>query len=277
MSATATAGPVTVADLVTALRSQQAAVTQFGAPSGTAMPLIDPAAASDRIVVVGAHPGAGASAVAVAVADAAASESERRGRVLLLDEARPEASGLTSVSEAEILSPVAGCRAGRRGGVTVLARSMHTDAVSAAPGGISSVSGLWVVDTARPWRDVAQDLRGADGVWAGSQLVVVCRATVPGIRHAEAALAGLPGRALLTAVGATRWPPTVRASFGPHVSSVVAGGRAVLVPADRRLGVDGIDQRPLPRAVTVAASRLLPLALPEVFRPHQTSRRRVFS
>ena len=272
MSATATA--VTVADLVSALRTQQASVPRASAPLDATRPLTGVAAGGDRIVVVGAHPGAGASAVAVAVADAAAFETERCGRVFLVDEARPEVSGMSSAAEAEIQSPMAGCRAGRRGGVTILSRSTHVDADTALPGSITSIAGLSVVDLARSWREVAEEFRTANAVATHPQVIVVCRATVPGVRRAEAALTELPGRALLAAVGATRWPPTVRGSFGPYVSSALADGRAVLVPAHRQLGVDGIDQRPLPRAVTVAASRLLLLALPEVFGPHKTTRRR---
>jgi len=88
---------------------------------------------------------------------------------------------------------------------------------------------------------------------------LVCRVTVPGVRRAELALGDLPGRPVVVAVGARRLPGQVQGSFGPLLRAAYDGGRVALLPADRRLEVNGIDARPLPKAFATAASRLLDL------------------
>jgi pimeloyl-ACP methyl ester carboxylesterase len=202
----------------------------------------DPVVA-ERCLVVGAHPWAGTSSVALALADQAAS---RIGGTVLIDTAPPEATGLIAVSRRE-LSPRDGWAVGTRGSVEVR-RTLRSDRVRqpAATG-----HGTVFVD-AGCHSDGRVDLDDRAGV------VLVCRATIPGLRFAEVALhrLGIPG-AILAAVADRRLPRVVEASAGPRVTELLASGRVVCFEHDRRLATEGLDDRPLPKSLLASASRLL--------------------
>lgn len=208
-----------------------------------AAPAYVDAVASERYLVVGAHPWAGTSSVALALADQASSQ---HGRTILLDAAPPEASGLLAVARQE-LPPRDGWAVGTRGSVEVR-RPLRSDRVRqpAATG-----HGTVFVD-AGCHSDGRVDLDDRAGV------VLVCRATIPGLRFAEVALhrLGVPG-AILAAVADRRLPRVVEASAGPRVTELLASGRVVCFEHDRRVATEGLDDRPLPKSLLASASRLL--------------------
>ena len=91
-----------------------------------------------------------------------------------------------------------------------------------------------------------------------AQVVLVCRATVPGVRQTEQLLAALPGRPpLIAAVGAAKWPGVVTASCGPLLRAAREAGRLVSVPFDRQLDVTGLTAAPLSKPLTTAGRALV--------------------
>ena len=193
--------------------------------------------------MVGAHPWAGTSSVALALADQAAS---RLGRTVLIDTGPPEATGLIAVSRRE-LSPRDGWAVGTRGSVEVRrALCSNADRQPAATG-----AGMVFVDAGchAACRLDRDDHAG---------VVLVCRASIPGLRFAEVALHRLaaPGT-VLAAVGHRRLPRLVEASAGPRMTELLASGRVVCFDHDRRLATEGLDDRPLRKTLLASASRLL--------------------
>lgn len=253
MSMVAERVPITVAELVAAVRNQQVTITdQAARPKPSTL-------SASTVVVVAAHAGAGATVVAVAIADAVSHTTGAGGPTHLVDLARPDLSGMTSAAECEIRSPYVGWRVGRRGAVTILRPALPQSSPTSDPLLPEFEGGLLVLDPGRAWAEL---ITGAHPFWElarQQQVVVVCRATVPGVRRAELALAGLDGEPILAAVGARRWPRTVEASFGPRLAAVVDAGRAALIPADRSVEINGVGPEPLPKAVAAAAARLASL------------------
>lgn len=177
--------------------------------------------------------------------------------MVLVDLADPEASGLDATAGVEVASPADGWRAGRRGQVTVLRPAECASQMEGLPTDVWPEIGWAVVDVGRPWPWCVGLIETQNLLTDRSQVVLVCRASVPGVRSAERALAGLPEGARLVAVGASRWPRVVASTFGPYVTRAIEDGRTALVPSDRQLAVEGIDERPMPRAVVAAAAGLV--------------------
>ena len=198
-----------------------------------------------RYVAMGAHPWAGTSTVTLALADRAARASER---VVIVDAAGQADSGLLTVAERD-LTARDGWALGVRGAVQV----RRPLSVNASPGPAASNDGLVFIDAG--CRDEAYvDSGDARGV------LLVCRATVPGLRSAEVALHRLDARGVVLAVvGARRLPNVVRGTAGLRVSELLATGRVVCFDHDRRLAVEGADDRPLPRPLLASAGRVLDL------------------
>jgi hypothetical protein len=89
-------------------------------------------------------------------------------------------------------------------------------------------------------------------------VLLVCRATVPGLRAVEQELARLTRPPSSVAiVGRRRWPGAVRASVGPRLRQLLADDVVVTVRSDRGLEATGLTSAPLPRSLTAAASPLL--------------------
>jgi hypothetical protein len=197
----------------------------------------------ERCLVMGAHPWAGTSSVALALADQSCS---RHGRTILRDTAPPEASGLLAVARRE-LPPRDGWAVGARGSVEVRrAVCADSDRQPATAGDGKVFVDAGVHDPGRVDRD------------ANAGVVLVCRATIPGLRFAEVALhrLGVPG-VVLAAVGHRRLPRVVEGSGGPGLAELLASGRVVCFDHDRRLATEGLDDRPLPKTLLASASRLL--------------------
>ena len=228
--------PVTVVDLVEAVRRQQthrpAASPEHGKPPGT--PIAN---------VVAAHPGAGATSVAVALADAVGILDHK---ITLVDLAStPDAF---AAIEREVESGDPDRRVGRRAGVTVV-RSR-----SWAPGGRVS-DGVIIVDGGQP----------------ASARVLVCRATIPSICRAECLL--VPDAALAV-VGVRRWPKRVLAALGPALAQATGDGRVAFFPHNRDLELGGVDAEPTPSSVLAAGARLAELLWPDLAGSPSPSRRK---
>jgi hypothetical protein len=191
------------------------------------------------VVVMAAHPGAGCSTVALAIADAAA----RMAEVQLVECAPAACSGLAAAAHAELGVTDGGWRRGRRGRVMI---SRPADGVPGVPPEVGpGVPEVLVVDVG------THDLAPIEGAVP----VLVCHASVPGVRRAEQALASLD-QAVVAAVGPGRWPGAVRASCGPRLRAVREAGGLVTVPPARRLQVDGVSSAGLPRGVAAAGLAL---------------------
>jgi len=196
------------------------------------------------IVVVSAHAGAGASTVALGLADAAAADGTP---VRLIDCAAAAESGLAdAASEVVGIDRTGQWYRGRRGTVTI-----HHAADATLLG--AAGCGLTVIDSGPAGPGGPGVLGDAVGV------VLVCAATVPGLRQAEAALGAITGPVVLAAVGPRKWPGVVTASLGPTAAALRRDGRLVRVPLDRRLAATGLTGDPLPRRVVAAARAVLQL------------------
>ena len=230
--------------------------TCTGRPSGPArgsQPAVTRGADLDGawVSVVAAHAGAGASTVALAIADAAAAA----GRAThLVETAHPTRSGLVAAANAELGLDASGAwRRGSRGQVTIDRRGGN-DTPIGWPAVTASDDGLVVVDLGLPSPDSLTRL-----ATSGCRIVVACRPTVPGVRLAEQLLNSVTGPVIVASVGAGKWPGEVSASLGPRLRALRAANAVVTVPADRRLGVTGPTNYPLPKPVATAGRSLLAL------------------
>lgn len=279
MTTTADRAPVTVAELVAAISEQRRGVEAQPHPASALTAVaqgVPPTAAT--LLILGAHSGAGASSVAVAIADALATRSETGasdGLVRLVDAAPQATSGLVCAADRELGVDPNGWRIGRRGVVEVHRPVGTLSQPHQLPGLAAFDSGWLVVDAGWPIRELLASPNPLGSLLTSASVVLVCRSTVPGVRRAELALGVLPGRPAVVAVGTRRWPGQVQASFGPLLRAAYDGGRVALLPADRRLEVNGIDALPLPKAFTAAATRLLDLICPgtQAVRAHRTKDR----
>jgi len=284
---------VTVADLVAAVRSQRAA-TGLPRPEPAGPLQAEPAIGTEdravitmrasTVVVLGVHGGAGASTVTLALSDALAeaqADAQADAQVgasratgvsmRVIDLASPASSGVAPAAECEIASEYPGWRAARRGRATIYSPTVHPSQLTLAdiPEALAFGVGHAVIDLGRPWQPGATDRLSTRNRTTGAttRTVLVCRATVPGLRHAEHALAGLSaklstdpsGDVILAPVGARRWASEVVASLGPHTAAAVEDHRCVLVPPDRRLARHGPEAAPFSKPIAAAARRLAAL------------------
>jgi hypothetical protein len=118
--------------------------------------------------------------------------------------------------------------------------------------------------------DLGWDLRHVLDVssWIGEQVrtagvvVVVTRATIPGLRHLETTLSLLGQiRAVAAILGSPcrRWSKAVRQSSGPMTKALDDSGRLIAIPHDSRLAAVGLDSSALPRQLLEAAHAILEL------------------
>ena len=94
--------------------------------------------------------------------------------------------------------------------------------------------------------------------------VLVCRATLPSVRRADA---DLPDGAVLAVVGCSRWPKVVAASLGPTLQRAMSDGRIVFFPHDRDLELNGVDAEPLPSSARAAGRHVIELLWPDLVGP----------
>jgi hypothetical protein len=221
---------------------------------------IDAEPSAAWVTVLAAHAGAGSSTVALAVADAAA---EAGRSVRLVECAQPKRSGLAEATTSELgLDRSGRWRRGRRGGVAIdrLADASAGDCGNVSPQLAPDVAyrDLTVVDagSARGDGDVSA-LVGAGDVLQTAVVLLVCRATGPGVRQAERMLARLTQPVIVAAIGPAKWPGVVTASAGPLLRRARSEGQLVTIPPDRHLAVTGPTGAPLPRHLLTAGRNLL--------------------
>jgi hypothetical protein len=213
----------------------------------------------------------------LAVADAAAIDG--RG-VHLVSCSPPGRCGLLAVTSNELgVDPDGHWRTGRRGARITVDRLTGTGVGTARwPAPERGAAGLLTVVDLEPGAE--QHLSALAGVTA---VLVVCRVSVPGVRHAERLLGELSPTqdrpVLVAAVGPSGWPGVVLSSSGPLLRGLRDAGRVVPVPVDRRLDSTGPTGAALPRQVTAAGGavlRQLGAVLPVLAdpAPHRPRRRR---
>jgi len=228
------------------------------------------------VLVLAGHAGAGASTIALLVGEAAATVGTR---TRVIECADPTRSGVAAATDAELGDDGVGWRRGRRGELEVDRPSRHVADIEdvAAPrqdGHDVAGASLTVVDAGWAAWDILAATSWVTGLLHTAQIVLVCRATVPGVRQTEQLLAALPGRQpLIAAVGPAKWPGVVSASSGPLLRAARSAGRIVAVPLDRQLDVTGVTASPLPKHLTTAGRTLASHLLTDLPAPTDRQRR----
>ena len=213
------------------------------------------AAPGERVVLVcGCGGSTGATTVALALATVS-------GPARVVEACGGTASGLAYAASAELGSTERGWLQGTRDGVVIERRIDPVASLDHLPTPAHTDLPLTIVDSS--W-DVSAVL--ASSSWLGDlarsapTVVLVARATVPGLRRMEAALELVgESRAFAVTVGTKRWPRAVEQSAGMAVRRLGARGRIVDVPEVPALAISGLTPDPLPPAVTRAAYALLNL------------------
>jgi hypothetical protein len=257
---------VSVPELQRAWRAVQAGEFRQGSPAADARADVVPGSRTwapgngERVLpAVGCGGASGASTVALGLASAAG----RSARVL---ECRSgTSSGLAAASTAELGLHRSGWRRGLRGDVLLERAGGLLTRVDEVP--LPSVLDRPLALTVL---DVGWDLRHVLDFpcWMGEQVraagvvVVVSRATIPGLLHLETTLSLLDQiRAVAAILGSPckRWSKAVWHSSGPMTKAVQDSGRLIVIPHDSRLEATGLDSRPLPRPLLEAAHVILEL------------------
>jgi hypothetical protein len=203
--------------------------------------------------------GAGASTIALALASAAG------GSARILECRTGTTSGLAAASTAELGLHPSGWRRGMRGDVLLERASGLLTRVDEIP--LPSQPDRPLALTVL---DLGWDLRHVLELpcWIGEQVrtagvvVVVTRATIPGLLHLETTLSLLGQiRAVAAMLGSPcrRWSKVVRQSSGPITKALEDSGRLIATPYDSRLAAVGLDSRPLPRQLLESAHDILEL------------------
>jgi len=254
-------GPVPVGEVLDAVLALKRREFRRGtvAAATRQLPAWRPEPGEAPILVVGCSGSAGASTVALLLAELAS-----RSRVI--ECAPPASSGLVGAATAE-LGERDGWVVGRRGDVGLQRRRDHLLSPAEVPVPLSSSPGMvTVVDL---WWDLRQVLAAqgwlADLARTCPRVVVVTRATVPGMRQLESNLAVLePERcwAVTTDVAVHRWSRPMEQALGPLARQLHRDGHVLRLPAHHGLAVAGITTEPLPHSLMAPAARLLRGLLP---------------
>jgi hypothetical protein len=257
---------VSVPELQRAWRAVQAGTFRQESPAAAARaravpnpPTWTPGNAEQVLPVVACAAASGASTIALAVASAAGGSA----RIL---ECRGTTSGLAAASTAELGLHPSGWRRGIRGDVLLERAGGLLTRVDEVP--LPSVPDRPLTLTVL---DVAWDLRHVLDLpsWIGEQVktagvvVVVSRATIPGLLHLETTVSLLGQvRPVAAVVGSPcrGWSKAVWQSRGPMTKALDDSGRLVVIRHDSRLAAVGLDSRPLPRQLLEAAHAILELA-----------------
>lgn len=241
-------------ELRQAFRAMRTDQPRAQAPAAPAQVRWSPVSGERAVLVCGCGGSFGTTTVALALATVA-------GRARVVETCGGTASGLAYAASAELGVIDRGWLRGSRDGVLVERRSDAASWPERLPTPAHSDAQLTVVDCS--W-DIATVLTSAG--WLGDlartveSVVLVARATIPGLRALEASAALVGGdRAIAVTVGANRWPPPVEQSAGAVVRRLRDEGRIVLVPEVRALAISGLTPDPLPVAITRSAEHLLTL------------------
>lgn len=216
-------------------------------------------APGERVVpVVGSAGSCGATTVALAIVTSV------EGPARVVECASVSATGLAAASTAELGSDDRVWTRGSRDHV-LLDRAANSQGQSRdiPPPSAIQAPMLTVVDVAQSIEQVlAFDSWVARLLTQSPRLVVVGRATVPGLRRLESCLNLLDAdRTVVALLGPPlrRWPREVIHSTGTLTAALLADGRFVEVPEDRILAVRGITPAPLPAPLIAAGAALLHL------------------
>jgi len=232
-----------------------------GTASAAASAAWTPAAGERVLPILGCSGSTGATTVALAVASAAIRAAAPRSRVVECSSVT--ASGLAAASTAELGLHSSGWRQGNRDQVLLERASEVLLRVDEVPTPCPTAVGdqFTVLDIG--W-EIGQLLATPswlnDTVRSAAALVVVTTATVPGFRRLEGALELLGAdRTVVAVLGPRRkkWANSVEHSAGPRTRQLLGGSRAIEIPEDRGLAVNGLDSTPLPACLLEAAARLL--------------------
>lgn len=263
---TAQTRPVAVDELRRAWLAVQAGDFRHPLPKGRPLPPASPPpaeewtpASGERVVpVLGGSGSCGATTVALALASAV------EGRARVVECASASASGLAAASTAELGADDHGWVHGTRDHVQLDRADgvrTHLDAVPTPSPMEAPV--VTVVDLGCQLERILADPGWlADLLADAPTIVVVARATVPGLRRLESALHTLDAdRAIAAVVGPPRrrWPRPVAHSVGDLTGELIEAGLLVEVPEDRTLAVHGLTPDPLPAGLLAAAGDLLSL------------------
>ncbi len=208
------------------------------------------------IPVVGAAGSCGATTVALALATSV------EGPARVVECASASASGLAAASTAELGADGHGWVYGTRDHVHLERADGFRENPDTVP--TPSPTDAPVVTVVDVGSQLAQVLAGHG--WLTSLLadaptvVVVARATVPGLRRLESSLHLLDAdRAVAAALGPPhrRWPRAVAHTVGALTGALIDSGRLVEIPEDRTLAVHGLTPDPLPARLVTAGGVLL--------------------
>jgi hypothetical protein len=223
----------------------------------------DGGALSATVLVLAAHAGAGASTVALLLSEAAA---DTAAAPLLIDCADPGSSGLAAASDTELAADDTGWRHARHGTVRIQRPMQPLASIAALPSPAprprldvtEAPPALTVVDAGWPLRDVLSGPSWLTGLLEAASVVLVCRATVHGIRQTEHLLDTLPAlKPWVVAIGPRHWPGPVTASCGPRLRAARTDQRLLHLPLDRAVDTTGLDSGPLPKRLQGAGRTLL--------------------
>lgn len=212
-------------------------------------------ASGERVVLVcGCGGSSGATTVALALATAA-------GRARVVETCGASSSGLPYAADVELGETDGGWLRGAREEVVVerrldpIASPEHLPPPALGDVPVTIVDSSWGIAAV-----LESDGWLGDLVRSAPTVVLVGRATIPGLRRLEAAveLVG-EARAVAATIGAKRWPRPVERSAGAAVRRLAARERVVHILEVPALAMSGLTPDPLPPAIIRPAHALLTL------------------
>lgn len=212
-----------------------------------------PQAAEAVVLVTAAHPAAGASTVALTLATCA-------GEARVVECCTVASSGLAGAAGAELGVTRDGWVQGSRDGVLIERRGDRVPNLAELPPPGSTSKPVTVIDSS--W-DIDLLMSGTGWLSKLAQrspmVILVARATNPGLRRLEAAISVVgEQRALPVLIGAgKRWPKHIERATGPALRRLRDSGRVAAVPDAPQLAGDGLTPDPLPAALLNPISHLL--------------------
>ncbi len=260
---TSSVRPVAVEEVRRAWHAVQAGTYRHPTPPLPAV--VVPAAAvwvpgvGERVLLVlGAAGSCGATTLALALATAS------DGAARLVECASVSQSGLAAACTAELGVDELGWRHGSRDRVLVdradRPRPLLADVPPPSP--VVELPVLTVVDAGSDLERLVAGTGWVTGLLTSASMVLVARATVPGLRRLESMLHVLDADRTIAAVlgpPPRRWPSPVWHSLGDHTRRLLDADRLIGLPEDRGLMVRGLTPAPLPKPLLPAAAAVLAL------------------
>ncbi|MCA0253001.1 MAG: hypothetical protein LCH76_12095 [Actinobacteria bacterium] len=212
------------------------------------------AAGEWAVLVCGCGGSPGATTMALSLATAA-------DRARVVETCGGLASGLVYAATSELGTVERQWLRGTRDAVVLERRAELVSSPDDVPAPAALDAPLTIVDSS--W-DIGCLLESAG--WLGDlartalTVVLVSRATIPGLRRLEATASLIDlSRLVAVTVGARRWPRPVEQAAGPMVRRLRDEGRIVLVPHEPGLALAGLTPDPLPPSILRPAQTVLTL------------------